>query len=76
MNHFYSEPGNDDQPSDRAQYRGHLYVAHLNRAAIYEEVQYERRNSFFFSSYLAENGEEVPAILSREDDMKLFEEYY
>jgi len=77
MNQFFSKGDNKSQSQDR----GHLYVAYLNKAAVKNEYSQdvqgtETCNSFFFSSYIAENGIEVPAILSREEEMKLFDEYY
>lgn len=77
MNQFFSKGDNKGQ----SQNGGHLYVAYLNKTALNAEYSHnvqgtDAGNSFFFSSYIAENGIEVPAILSREDEMKLFDEYY
>ena len=78
MNSFFSARGNDDQPGDSVQQQGNLYVAYLNKdAASVDPGQDDSAyKSFFFSSYITENGEYVPAILSHEDEMKLFDEYY
>ncbi len=80
MNYFFSTRGNDNPPSGSVQPQSKLYVAYLNKEATHVDPnQGEDKagyKSFFFSSYISENGEYVPAILSHEDELKLFDEYY
>ena len=78
MNSFFSTRGNDNPTADNVPTQGKLYVAYLNKDAAHVDPNQDdaEHKSFFFSSYITENGEYVPAILSHEDEMKLFDEYY
>ena len=79
MNYFFTTRGNDNPPAAHTQPRANLYVAYLNKDATYVDHNQDDDNtkgSFFFSSYITENGEYVPPILSHEDELKLFDEYY
>jgi len=80
MSYFFTTRGNDNPPAGKVLPQSNLYVAYLNKDATHVDRNQDENStehkSFFFSSYITENGEYVPAILSHEDELKLFDEYY